>query len=220
MTQARIVFDLDGTLIDSAPEIQGIANALLEQAGKEPISLAETHGFIGNGVGVFVEKMRNLRGIPESYQESLVADFVARYEISFSLTHLYPGVGKALEDLQAHHKLGICTNKVIGATQATLKHLGLATFFDTVLGGDSLPTRKPDPAMLHAAFSGLDGGPCIYVGDSEVDAETARRADVPFLLFTGGYRNTAVENIPNSGTFDHHSELVNLIESLANSSSL
>ncbi|MBW4709002.1 HAD-IA family hydrolase [Roseobacter sp. YSTF-M11] len=209
--RARIVFDLDGTLIDSAPEIQGIANALLAQDNIAPLSLAETRSFIGNGIDVFIRRMRDLRDIPPDRQEDLTEAFVAKYATSFDQTRLYPGVEDSLQKLREHHALGICTNKLIGPCHAVLDHLHIKRFFDTVWGGDSLPTRKPDPAMLKAAFEDLDGEKLIYVGDSEIDAETARRAQVPFLLFTGGYRKSPVDQITNDGTFDHHSELPALI---------
>ncbi|MGD9293540.1 MAG: HAD-IA family hydrolase [Roseobacter sp.] len=210
MKRARIVFDLDGTLIDSAPDIQGIANALLSLEGKPEISLAQTRRFIGNGVEVFVQRLRELRRIPDDRQEPMTKAFIERYETAFELTHLYPHVFEVLQKLHAHHALGICTNKVVIPCRAVLRHLGIAHFFDTIVGGDSLPTRKPDPAMLHAAFENLEGGDCIYVGDSEVDAETALRANVPFLLFTGGYRKTSVDQIPARGTFSSHLDLLDL----------
>ncbi len=214
MTRARIVFDLDGTLIDSAPDIRHIANAVLAEADAKPITLAETHSFIGNGVGVFVSRMRALRNISEDRQEQMVESFVRRYETQFEHTSLYPDTRPVLTQLQAQHSLGICTNKVIGATHAVLGHLKIDHLFGCVIGGDSLPTRKPDPQMLFAAFEALDGGPEIYVGDSEVDAETAQRAGVPFFLFSGGYRKTGVDQIPKTARFDSFSELPGLVESL------
>lgn len=211
MTQARIVFDLDGTLIDSAPDIQGIANDLLVAEGREPIDLKTTHAFIGNGMGVFVKKMRDLRGIDDDRQERLVEAFTEKYYTAFTRTTLYPGVRDALTELSQDHVLGICTNKVIGPCHAVLKHLSIDGFFSTVWGGDSLPTRKPDPAMLYAAFDALGSGPQIYVGDSEVDAETARRAAVPFFLFTQGYRKTAIDQIPHDVAFDTYDGFLDLI---------
>ena len=212
MTRARIVFDLDGTLIDSAPDIQGIANDLLSAEGAEPIDLKQTHEFIGNGLGVFVTRMRSLRGIPDDAQDRLVEAFTERYYTAFSRTTLYPGVRDALQVLSQDHLLGICTNKLIGPCHAVLKHLEIDGFFSTVWGGDSLPTHKPDPAMLFAAFEALGSGPQIYVGDSEVDAETARRASVPFLLFTQGYRKTPVDEIPHDAAYSAYHAFPDLIK--------
>ena len=212
---ARIVFDLDGTLIDSAPDIHGIANALLAQEGHDPITLAQARDFIGNGAGVFVQKMRAARDISDTEQDRLLADFVSRYDDAVTLTQPYPGVEAALQRLSDQgHRLGICTNKPIRPCCAVLMHLGLDQYFQTFWGGDSLPVHKPDPAPLHAAFDALGQGPVIYVGDSDVDAETALRANVPFLLFTEGYRKSPVVKLPHTRAFSHFDDLPGLVEAL------
>ncbi|MHA7875139.1 phosphoglycolate phosphatase [Roseivivax sp.] len=212
----RIAFDLDGTLIDSAPEIRGIANGILAEEGRAPLSLAEATGFIGSGAGVFIARMRAARDLPESAQEDLRARFEARYEVSFGLTRLYPGVPRALEALAAAgHRLALCTNKPIGPTRAVLAHLGLTGIFSAVFGGDSLSVRKPDPAPLLAALGAMGAGPCLYIGDSEVDAETAQRAGVPFLLYSEGYRKTPAEELPQAGRFSDFAELPDWVARLA-----
>lgn len=212
---ARIVFDLDGTLIDSAPDIHGIANRLLAAEGKPAISLAQARDFIGNGASVFVQKMRAANGIPDSEHDRLLSAFIAAYDDAVHLTVPYPGVRETLEALRGQgHALGVCTNKPLRPTRAVLAHLGLDCFFDVVLGGDSLPVHKPNPAPLKAAFDALPDGREIYVGDSEVDAETARRAEVPFLLFSEGYRKTPVDQIPHRQAFSRFDQLTPLIDNL------
>ena len=212
---ARIVFDLDGTLIDSAPDIHGIANKVLEQEGCEDITLEQTHDFIGNGAAVFVGKMRKARGIGDGEQARLYADFVARYDDAVELTLPYPGVMAALDVLKARgHKLGICTNKPIRPCRSVLAHLKMDHYFDTMWGGDSLTVHKPDPAPLHAAFAALGDGPQLYVGDSDVDAETGRRAGVPFMLYTEGYRKCAVEEMPHTVAFDDFVGFPKLVQDL------
>ncbi len=210
---ARIVFDLDGTLIDSAPDIQAVANGVLGAEGHQPITLDQTRSFIGNGAPTFVARMRAARDIPDSEQDRLLTAFKIGYVSAVHLTVLFDGVVPALEALRAKgHKLGICTNKPFKPTEAVLAHLELDRLFDCVIGGDSLPTHKPDPAMLVAAADGLGDGPVIYVGDSEVDAETAERAGVPFLFYTGGYHKTDVGSIPKTAAFDSYASFVDLIE--------
>ena len=214
-TMARIVFDLDGTLIDSAPDIHGIANELLEQEKCDAISLDQARDFIGNGASVFIQKMRAARELPDSEHERLLADYIARYDDAVNLTEVYPGVHEALQSLKEQsHVLGICTNKPISPCRAVLRHLNLDSYFDTVWGGDSLPVHKPDPAPLHAAFDALSGGLKLYIGDSDVDAETARRAQVPFLLFTEGYRKCPIEELPHDVAFSDYSDLPQQIASL------
>ena len=211
---ARIVFDLDGTLVDSAPDLHAIANALLIPQGHAPITLDEARSYIGQGVAVFVAKMRAARGIPDTEQPVLLDAFMARYETAVDLTQLYPSVNAALVTLrQQGHRMGLCTNKPMGPTLALLRHMGLLGFFDKIIAGDSLPTRKPDPAPLHAAFDMGGRGPNLYVGDSEVDAETALAAGIPLLLFTQGYRATPVADLPHAAAFDDFSALPALIAS-------
>ena len=209
---ARIVFDLDGTLIDSAPDIHGIANALLDAEGKDPITLAQARDFIGNGASVFVAKMRAARDIPDDQHDRLLADFIARYDDAVTLTEPYANVQAALQKLiDEGHSLGICTNKPIRPTKVVLAHLGLDTYFQTFWGGDSLPVHKPDPAPLNAAFNALPDGPELYVGDSDVDAETAQRAMVPFLLYTEGYRKQPVSEMPHTVAFSDFADLPEMV---------
>ncbi len=216
---ARIVFDLDGTLIDSLPDIHAIANAVLAEEGAKPLSLAEARGFVGNGAAVFVARMRGARGLAEADQDRLHSAFVSRYDRAVGRTHPYPGAMAALEHLaDAGHRLGLCTNKPIAPTRSVLGHLALDWFFDHVLGGDSLPVKKPDPTPLQAVFSALGEGPMIYVGDSEVDAETADRAGVPFLLFTEGYRKTPVADLPHAAAFDEFDALPGIVAALLDQS--
>lgn len=210
---ARIVFDLDGTLVDSAPDLHGIANRVLADRNRDPISLDEARSFIGQGVVVFVRKLRAARGIPDDDHAAVLAQYLALYEDAVALTQLYPGVGDTLQRLRADgHALGLCTNKPKRPTMALLRHLDLERHFLTIIAGDSLPVHKPDPAPLRAAFA-MEGvsGPAIYVGDSEVDAETARRAGVPLLLFTEGYRTTPVTDLPHHAAFSAFADLPGLV---------
>ncbi|MYM57075.1 phosphoglycolate phosphatase [Thalassovita mangrovi] len=210
---ARIVFDLDGTLIHSAPDIRTIANSILRDEGLHLITLDETIDFIGNGASVFVAKMRAAREIPDVEHDRILGVFQDRYETVLELTAPYPNVREALAHLTvAGHRLGLCTNKPMRATRAVLSHLSLTDPLDVIYGGDSLAQRKPDPAPLLAAFADLGDGPCLYVGDSEVDAETADRAGVPFLLFTEGYRKTPAADLPHLATFSDFAELPKLVQ--------
>jgi len=204
---ARIVFDLDGTLIDSAPDIQNIANASLAKIDVAPISLEETHSFIGEGIQNFIERVRKARGVSDKHQKLLLEDMTARYETAVGLTVMYPGVLEALIKLAQSHQLGICTNKLLRPSTAILKHLKIEHYFQTVWGGDNSLARKPNPAPLKAAFDDLGSGFCIYVGDSEIDAETAQRAKVPFVLFTQGYRKNPIDKIPHDVALNSFTDL-------------
>lgn len=211
---AAIVFDLDGTLVDSAPDIMAVANAVLDGAGAAPITLAQTRSFIGNGAPVFVRRMMSARGIGPDAEPRLLADFLRRYDGQNDHVAPFPGALDALDALAAAgHPLGICTNKPINATHSLLRHLGLDGLFATVIGGDSLAAHKPDPAPLQAAFAPL-GPALLYVGDSEVDHATAAAAGVPFALFSGGYRKTDVVDFGGARVFDHWADLPGLVARL------
>jgi phosphoglycolate phosphatase len=212
-----LVFDLDGTLIDSAPDIHAAANRVFASHGHAPFAFDTVRGFIGNGVGVLVSRLLSSRGLPGDgpVHQAMVANFIALYEDAFHLTRLYPGVMAALETLaQAGHPMAICTNKPESPARAALRHFGLEPFFPVVVGGDSLPQRKPDPAPLRAAMAGLGATRALFVGDSEVDAETARAAGIPLALFTAGYRKTPVEALGAKLVFDDFTALPGLIRHL------
>jgi phosphoglycolate phosphatase len=210
----NIVFDLDGTLIDSAPDIQCVAAIILRGLGKEELTLEETRSFIGAGAAVFVSRMMTARGIEESPQRhaQLHKDFLAQYEFAVDKAVFYPGVLHSLAVLKtAGHNLGLCTNKPQLPTRAVLRHMGMEHIFDVVVAGGMLDSRKPEPDMLWRTIQDLGGGPALFVGDSEIDAETARRAGVPFALYSKGYRKTPVSEIPKNWVFDDFDALENIV---------
>lgn len=213
-----LVFDLDGTLIDSAPDIHAAANLVFEARGLGAFDFETVKGCIGNGVGVLVSRLLAVRGLPETgpFQAGLVDAFVKIYKESHDLTSLYPGVTMAVEALHAAgFRLGICTNKPVAAARSVLRHFRLDSHFTALVGGDSLPVRKPDPAPLAAAISALGGGPALFVGDSEVDAQTARAAGVALALHTRGYCKAPVESLGARLVFDDFAALPRLVAHLS-----
>lgn len=204
-----IVFDLDGTLVDSAPDIAAAANRMLAGVGHAPLPLDQLTSFIGYGIPNLVHRVIGARGLDPADHAMLNAKLLADYTAQpATLTRPYPGVVAALEALRAAgHPMGVCTNKYLGLTQQILDALDLTQFFDVVIGGDTLAVKKPDPAPLHAAFTALPTTPLLYVGDSEVDAQTAVNAQVTFALFTLGYRQTPVAELPHAFAFDDFARL-------------
>jgi phosphoglycolate phosphatase len=210
----NIVFDLDGTLVDSAPDIQSVASAVLRGRDKDDLTLDETRSFIGEGTAVFVSRMMAARGIAETPQShaQLYESFIARYETAVDKAVFYPGVLDTLVMLKkAGHRLGLCTNKPEMPARAVLRHMGIEAVFDAVIAGGMLDSRKPEPAMLLAVIEELGGGATLYVGDSEIDAQTARRAGVLFALYSCGYRKTPVEDIAKDWAFERFDALPHIV---------
>jgi phosphoglycolate phosphatase len=210
-----LIFDLDGTLIDSAPEIHAAANRALAREGLPSLSFAQVKSFIGNGVAVLLARCLHALGRPDHgpQLDRMKAAFITDYETQFSLTTLYPGVAQMLQTLADRgHPMAICTNKPEGPSRAVLAHFGLIHHFSVIIGGDSLPQRKPDPAPLRAAMTTPHA---LFIGDSEVDAETAHAAPLPFALFTQGYRTRPITDLRPTLTFDHHADLPEKISALS-----
>ena len=205
----NIVFDLDGTLIDSAPDIRAAANIMLAGEGAAPLDMATTISFIGNGIPKLVERAMRARNLPAADHARLTEAMLDAYDKNpATLTRLYDGLGALLPRLRSDgHRLGICTNKPLAPTRQILDILGITGLFDVIIGGDTLAVKKPDPAPLNAAYEALGDGARLYVGDSEVDAETAERANVPFALFTQGYRKVPVEDLTHEIAFADFAEL-------------
>ncbi|WP_296474307.1 phosphoglycolate phosphatase [Roseinatronobacter sp.] len=207
-----VVFDLDGTLIDSAPDIWQAANAVLEGEGLPLVTFEQSRGFIGRGARVFVERMElAVTGANDPARtEHLHARFLHFYERAHENTRIYPHVVDALDELRGKGlRLGLCTNKPFAPTAAVLKHLRWAEFFEVVIGGDSLPVAKPDPAPLLEVVGrmGLTLPEIAYIGDSETDAETAQRAGARFGLYTEGYRKAAAESLFHHFLFNDYRHL-------------
>lgn len=217
MTGIPVIFDLDGTLVDSAPDIHATANAVLADEGLPQLSFAQIRDMIGWGVAHLVGSLLEAVGEDPNGPRlaPMLARFQARYEGAVDLTVLFPGVIPALESLMASgHPLGICTNKPLAPAKAVLAHFGLTDHFMGVIGGDSLILRKPDPAPLRAAAALFGKDRVIFVGDSEIDAETARAAALPFVLFTEGYRRVSPEALTTAAQFSDYAELPALIAAL------
>lgn len=213
-----VIFDLDGTLIDSAPDIHATANRVMGTLGFPALPLPQVQAFVGKGLPNLVARLLEYHG--QDPVGPLLAPAISRFETEYlsahGLTTLYPGVITALQALRAKGAtLGLCTNKPHSPAQAVMDHLGLTPFFSALLGGDSLPVRKPDPEHLLATARALDRETVIFVGDSEVDAETATAARLPFVLFTEGYRKSPVDQIVHTAAFNHWADLPARVAALA-----
>ncbi len=211
-----IIFDLDGTLIDSAPDIHAAVNRVMSDIRAPLFEFPQIKSFIGNGVPVLIQRVMAARDLDSADQTALISSFLDYYEAdATTLTRPYPKAIETLQWLQAQgHRLGICTNKPEGPTRSILAEFALSDLFETVIGGDTLAQKKPDPAPLVRAMAELGDGPAIFVGDSEVDAETAKRAGVPFALFTEGYRKSSLQDMPHGASFSDFSKLPEALSAL------
>ncbi|OOY23503.1 phosphoglycolate phosphatase [Thioclava sediminum] len=210
-----VIFDLDGTLIDSVPAIHAVSNAVLTEMGFEQLSLPMIRSFVGKGVPNLVRQLLITSG--EDPDGPLFARvehaLIARYETDVEGNVPYPNVIAALDTLtEMGCRMAVCTNKPFAPAEAALRHVGLWEYFELTLGGDSMPTRKPEPQMLHHCHQALGGGAMIYVGDSEVDAETAVNAQAPFAIYSEGYRKTPLTEVPHDVAFSDWAMLPGLVE--------
>jgi phosphoglycolate phosphatase len=196
-----IVWDLDGTLIDSAPDLATALNSVLDMRGFMPHPVEAVRAMIGNGLAELVKRGFNAAGArPDAEQlERLV--LLVRQEYNACLTERsrpYPGIVQALEQCRALAiPMGVCTNKPETPARAILEGLGLSSFFKSVIGGDSTPVLKPDPLPLLTCLGELGADPAssLMIGDSEVDVGVARAAGLTIGLVPWGYTSTLVEKL-------------------------
>lgn len=208
-----VLFDLDGTLVDTAPDLRGAANRLLRRHGRRGLSLDQIKAMIGDGSQTFVERAFAATGAPAGDRlNDLTAAFLADYAgHETELSRPYPGVAEALERL-AGRRLGlaVCTNKPEAPSRVVLEHFGLARFFAAIVGGDSIAgVRKPDPRHPLAALAALGAGPAeaAFVGDHENDAAAAHAAAIPLIAVSFGYARVPLGELGAAAVIDAWAEL-------------
>jgi len=184
-----LALDLDGTLVDSAPDLAAAVNRLMAARGLAPFTLAEVRSMVGDGVRVLLDRAFAARGA--SSDAAALAAYSADYGANFAVaTRPYPGAEAALARLSgAGWRLAVCTNKPERMARDVLAATGLAGWFAAVGGGDSFPARKPDPAHLLAtlAAAGADPARAAMLGDHRNDILAARGAGVPGVFAAWGY---------------------------------
>ena len=215
-----IFFDLDGTLVDSAPDLAASLNEVLALEGHAALSLDEVRAMVGNGVRKLVERGFAARAIAlqGTVLDARTATMMETYGRQVTeRTTLMPAAETIVKAYhQAGVTLGVVTNKPEGFTRAILDHFGFSDLMAVVVGGDSGPEKKPAPDMLlHAARqAGFHPSRCLMVGDSPADAGAARAAGMACVLVRGGYTTVPVDQIPCDGVIDSLSQLGQAIERL------
>ena len=210
-----VIFDLDGTLVDSAADIAEAVNRLFDALQLPRVDDALVRGWIGDGVAALVATALAHHGSEEPLQRALPLFMVGYHDCLLRSPRLYPGVAPALQALQqAGVPLAICTNKPVELVPPLLQHLGIAGFFAVIIGGGSLPQRKPDPAPLLASAAGLGVAvpQCLMVGDSGTDHAAALAARMPVALVRYGYpRHLDLDAVPALAVVDDLRALVPLV---------
>ncbi len=188
------VFDLDGTLVDSAPDLHAALDRLMAHLSLPPFERAEVTAMIGDGVKVLVERALAARG--RGFDSAALDRFAADYEANAAIaTRPFPGMVDALRALRAEGwRLAICTNKPSAATRALLDAIDLAVPFEAVLGGDAVPAKKPDPRHVLATVAAAGGTPdrAIMIGDHRNDVAAARGAGLRCVFVRWGYGSPAM----------------------------
>lgn len=217
---ATLAFDLDGTLVDTAPDLVGTLNVLLKEEGLQPLPLEEARPYIGRGARWLIERGFTAAGwdLPASKIGGLFDRFIDHY-----LAHIadesrpFPGAREALEAVRgAGARTVVCTNKRTDLSRVLLDALSMSQLFDAIVGADVVPAIKPDPRHLIAAVDEAGGNVAraLMVGDAATDAGAARAAGAPLVLVSFGYTEIPAADLAPDALIDHFDELPEVAERL------
>jgi phosphoglycolate phosphatase len=215
-----VIFDLDGTLVDSAPDLAGSLDQLMGEMNLEPFGLSGTRELIGHGIPALVRSaLAARRGSPADTEfGAAVERFMQIYTGRLALeTRPYPGAAQALAALdQAGWRLVVCTNKLEGAARRILEDLGLLPVFALVAGPDTFGVAKPDPNHLLCMLPDLPrvAHPAVVVGDSAVDVAAARAAGLPVIAVAWGYAHGPAAALQGDAVAETFSQVPRLVQEL------
>lgn len=211
----KIIFDLDGTLVDSAPDLHAATNHVLESIGRDTVTLDQVRHMVGYGALKLIELgLEATGGLADHTPEALRPTFLDYYGQNIT-NHTLPFEGAV--DLLDHlttsgFQLGLCTNKPIALTHPILENLGLDRFFGAITGGDSFSFKKPDPRHILETAAMLPGeGPILMVGDSLPDIKGAKAAGAHAIAVTFGYSQQPVRSLGADAVIDQLAEISHLI---------
>ena len=220
-TFQALIFDLDGTLIDSAPDCRASINRVLAELGRRKLTLEETKDMVGWGGRVLVEKaliQTGEAGTPEDIDRALDAFLKTYAAHPADHTTVFPGVLEALEKFKADRiKMGICTNKPTATPPPVLEAMGLDGFFDVISCGDAVPHPKSDGRHVRLVVEELGATieTTAMVGDSESDISAAIDAGVKSVCVTFGYAHAPVETLGADALIGHFDELPDALRKIA-----
>ncbi|MCF8476999.1 MAG: phosphoglycolate phosphatase [Pseudolabrys sp.] len=220
MSAPLVVFDLDGTLIDTAPDLVATLNVVFEREGIPPVPYATARNLIGGGAKAMIQRgiAAEGRSITPARLEQLFADFITHYtEHVADLSVPFPGLVEALDRPSARgHRFAVCTNKFERLSLLLLNHLRLADRFAAICGQDTFGIQKPDPEVLRRTIAAAGGSPqhAIMIGDSFTDISTARAAGIPVIAVDFGYSERPVREYRPDRVISHFAELADEIADL------
>ena len=212
MSPITIVFDLDGTLVDTAPDLIRATNHVLGGIGLAPVPAHEIRPLVSFGSRRMLERGLALhqRVLPEGELDTLWRDFLDYYAENIAIdSRPYPMIEPTLDRLlQSGARLAVCTNKMEGLSRTLLSSLGLADRFSAICGRDTFPVCKPHPDHLTGAIIRAGGDPtnAIMVGDSDTDVDTARAARIPIIGVTFGYTDVPMRDLRPDALIGHYDE--------------
>ena len=208
-----IAFDLDGTLVDSAPDLVTALNVVLAEAGFGPVGLQHARNLVGGGARLMIERGLAQHGAKFSPAETdrMLARFLAYYEHHIAdHSRPFPDAKIVLEELvRAGANLLVCTNKLERYSVKLLDAMGLASYFSVVAGADTFPVRKPNPGHLLLAIERAGGDPtaAVMIGDSQPDVATARAAGIPVIVVSFGYSDVPPAELEGDRLVDRIAEV-------------
>ena len=213
-----LVFDLDGTLVDTVLDLRAALNEMLRERGHRALSPSEVRGMIGDGVPALVARALAASGADPAEAPTALPRFLAIYEANpAQLSRPYPGVPETLTALRRRgYRTAVCTNKPQQATIAVMQDLDLLPLFDGVAGGDRFPVKKPHPGHLLGLIAELGAKPeaSAMIGDNENDAAAAHSAAIPLLLMRYGYARVDPESLAADALLEQFSQLPMTLERL------
>jgi phosphoglycolate phosphatase len=221
MTSARtIVFDLDGTLVDTAPDLINALNFILDREGLPAVPLHSARHMIGAGARRLIERGLELDGRSLGLEDvtRLTGDFIDYYAAHIAdVSRPFEGLEDALDDLSARgYRFAVCTNKLEWLSKLLLDQLGLSSRFSAICGADTFGVSKPDPAILRQTIARAGGelSSSIMVGDAGPDIGVARRAGIPVICVEFGYTEVPIADLKPDRLINHMRELPAAVEGL------
>ena len=221
MTSARIVvFDLDGTLVDTAPDLINALNFVLGREGLPPVPLQAARNMIGAGARRLIERGLELEGRAASLEDisRLTGDFIDYYAAHIAdISRPFEGLESALDDLEVlGYRFAVCTNKLEWLSKLLLDRLGLSSRFSAICGADTFGVSKPDPAILKQTIARAGGQPAssVMVGDAGPDIGVARRAGIPVIGVEFGYTEVPMADLKPDRLINHMGQLPAAVQAL------